>query len=52
MGGAIDLSISLLFTLALFPVFLIGNSLLGRTASVLFLGGYLLYIGYRITTAL
>jgi cation:H+ antiporter len=51
VGGAIDLSISLLFALALFPVFLIGNSLLGRTASSLFLGGYLLYIGYRITTA-
>lgn len=52
MGGAIDLSISLLFALALFPVFLIGNSLLGRTASSLFFGGYLLYIGYRITSAL
>ena len=51
-GGAIDLIISLLFALALFPVFLVGNSLLGRTASSLFLGGYLLYIGYRITTAI
>ncbi len=51
-GGAVDLLISLLFALALFPVFLIGNSLLGRTASAVFLGGYLLYIGIRVAGSL
>ncbi len=51
-GGVVDLGISLLFVLALFPVFLIGNSLLGRTASSVLLGGYLLYIGFRLTVSL
>ena len=50
-GGALDLVVSLLFALVLFPIFIIGNSLLGRTASSLLLGGYLLYIGYRVATS-
>ncbi len=47
-GGVLDLGVSLLFALALLPIFFIGNSLLGRTASSFLLGGYLLYIGFRI----
>ena len=47
-GGGVDLLVSLLFALALLPIFMIGNSLLGRSAAAMLLSGYLAFIGYRM----
>lgn len=50
-GGGLDLLISLLFAMALIPIFLIGHSLLGRSAGAALLCSYLLFIGYRLLGA-
>jgi hypothetical protein len=47
-GGSFDLLLSLLFALALVPIFLIGHSLLGRTPAAVLLSAYMAFIGYRM----
>lgn len=49
-GGIIDLTVSLLFAAVLIPIFLIGNSLMGRRSGAALLLVYLAYMTYRTIT--
>jgi cation:H+ antiporter len=49
--GLVDLTISLAFTAALIPVFIIGNSRLGRPIGAVFLIAYVAYLALRASSS-
>ena len=48
VGGTSDLLVSFLFAVALLPIFVIGNSFMGRTAGTLCIVAYVGYLTARV----
>lgn len=47
-GGILDVLVSLIFTIALIPIFIYGKSILNRGPAIMFIISYIAYILYRI----
>jgi cation:H+ antiporter len=48
-GGVLDLVVSFALAVALIPVFIMGNTRLGRPAAAMFLLSFVLYLTYRLS---